>query len=125
MNAASLHLPVIALAIALCPSALLAQSAPKYEVDASWPKDLPDGWITGQLGGICVDAQDNVIVVNRGDITDEEKETSKGAPPIIKFDSAGKVIASWGDRNVVPRSIHGCTVDRDNNVWVAGNGDGI
>ena len=43
------HAASLMLAIALCPSALHAQSAPRYEVDASWPKDLPDGWITGQL----------------------------------------------------------------------------
>ena len=30
-----------------------AQTAPKFAVDASWPKDLPKDWITGQLGGVC------------------------------------------------------------------------
>ena len=74
-----------ALAFALCPSASHAQTAPKYEVDASWPKDLPEGWITGQLGGVCMGAkdsggEDSVYVVNRRNITDEEKETSISAP---------------------------------------------
>ena len=50
----------LALAIGLCPSALQAQSAPKYQLDATWPKDLPEGWITGQLGGVCMGAQDHV-----------------------------------------------------------------
>ena len=102
-----------------------AQTVPKFEVDASWPKPLPDGWITGQLGGVCADAQDRIIVVNRRDITEEEQETSKSAPPIIMFDIAGNVVNSWGDPNVVPRSIHGCYVDHDGSVWVAGNSDGI
>ncbi len=102
-----------------------AQTAPIFEVDASWPKDLPEGWITGQLGGVCTDADDNVYVVNRRDITEEEKETAKSAPSIIKFDAAGKVVASWGEPNVVPGSIHGCYADHDRNLWVGGNNDGI
>jgi DNA-binding beta-propeller fold protein YncE len=102
-----------------------AQTPPKFEVDATWPKPLPEGWITGQLGGICVDARDNVIVVNRRDITAEEAETSVNAPPIIIFNPAGEVIGAFGDPNVVPKSIHGCFVDAANNIWVGGNSDAI
>ena len=101
------------------------QAGPQFEVDPSWPKALPEGWITGQLGGVCVDSHDHVVVVNRRDITEEEAETSKQAPPIIMFDAAGKMIASFGDPDVVPNSIHGCTFDRENNVWVGANVDGI
>jgi hypothetical protein len=87
MNQASLmrHAAALMLALALCPTAAPAQTAPRYEVDASWPKDLPEGWITGQLGGVCTGEQDAVYVVNRRNITDEEKETSTSAPSIIKF----------------------------------------
>ena len=107
------------------PLALIAQTAPHFEVDPSWPKPLPEGWITGQLGGVCTDSHDHIVVVNRRDITAEEAETSQQAPPIIMFDLAGNVIASWGDPNVVPHSIHGCAFDPENNVWVGGNDDGI
>jgi len=120
--------PALALAgaIALISSPLRADNGPRFAIDATWPKELPGDWITGRLGGVCMDAtQDNVYVVNRRDITDEEKETSTSAPSIIKFNPAGDVIASWGDQTTVPGSIHGCTVDRDKNVWVAGNGDGV
>jgi hypothetical protein len=112
------------LAAALVPSAVLAQDAPKFAIDATWPKDLPKDWITGQLGGVCMGAQDHVYVVNRRNITDEEKETSISAPSIIKFDTEGNVVGSWGDQTTVPASIHGCFVDHDGNVWVAGNADG-
>jgi DNA-binding beta-propeller fold protein YncE len=111
---------------ALGPATLHAQNAPKFAIDAVWPKDLPEGWITGRLGGVCMDAaQDNVYVVNRRDITDEEKETSISAPSIIRFNAAGDVVASWGDQTTVPGSIHGCFVDLDKNIWVAGNADAI
>ena len=102
-----------------------AQTAPKFAVDASWPKELPKDWITGQLGGVCTAEQDHIYVVNRRNITDEEKETSISAPSIIKFDMEGNVVGSWGDQSTVPNSIHGCFVDQDKNVYVAGNSDGI
>ena len=107
------------------PLLLVAQNAPQFEVDPSWPKPLPESWITGQLGGVCTDSHDHIAVVNRRDITKEEAETSQQAPPIIMFDQAGNVVASFGDPNVVPHSIHGCAFDSDNNVWVGGNDDGI
>src|ERR1700693_811885 len=109
----------------LFPLVLIAQTAPRFEVDPSWPKPLPEGWITGQLGGVCTDSHDHIVVVNRRDITAEEAETAQQAPSIIMFDMAGNVLASWGDPNVVPHSIHGCAFDPENNVWVGGNDDGI
>ena len=113
------------LASCFFPLALTAQTVPHFEVDSSWPKPLTEGWITGQLGGVCTDSHDHIVVVNRRDITAEEAETAQQAPPIIMFDLAGNVTASWGDPNVVPHSIHGCAFDPENNVWVAGNDDGI
>ncbi len=104
---------------------LMAQDAPRFAVDPTWPRELPGKWINGQLGGVCVDAHDHIVVVDRRNITDEEHETSEQAPPIIMFDMSGDVVASWGDPDTVPDSLHGCSFDTDNNVWVAGNDDGI
>ncbi len=40
----------------------------------------------------------------------------RSEPPILKFDAAGKLLASWGaGMFVFP---HGATVDRDSNLWV-------
>lgn len=36
-----------------------------FEVDPSWPKSLPNNWITGQIGGIAVDDKDNVWAFQR------------------------------------------------------------
>ena len=109
--------------LALLP--LAAQNTPVFEIDPLWPKPLPAGWITGQLGGVCSDSHDHIVVVNRRDITEEEAETSQQAPPIIMFDAAGNLVRSWGDPNVVPNSIHGCYFDKEDNVWVGANVDGI
>jgi len=105
---------------------LQAQSnGPKFEIDPSWPKPLPEGWIIGRTGSTCVDAHDHLIVTNRRDITAEEAETSKQAPSILIFDLAGNLVNSWGDSDTVPGTIHGCFADRENNIWITGNGDGI
>jgi hypothetical protein len=56
------------------------------------------------------------------------------APPVVAYDPAGNVVASWGDASllapgggtkVMPESLHGCFADHDDNIWIAGNADGI
>src|SRR5262245_2292288 len=88
---------VLAVSVALA-SALLAQGrGVRYEEDLSWPKPLPNQWVLGGLGGVCVDAQDHVFILNRQDVADGDLNAGRLAPQIIEFDSAGAVINSWGD----------------------------
>lgn len=118
---------ILAIALAVfCQLPLRAQSMPpKYEVDASWPKPLPDRWVTGGVGGVCVDAQDHVFILNRRDLADNDYDAGKQAPPVMEFDPQGSMVNSWGDPNVTPDTPHGCTVDRDQNIWLTGSDDGI
>ncbi len=103
-----------------------AVDVPRFEVDPYWPKPLPDRWVTGEVGGVCVDAQDHVFVVARGNLVPpKEPKMAKAAPPVIEFDPDGKVINSWGNRDLMPKVLHGCFVDHQGNVWIAGNHDGI
>ena len=52
---------------------VLAQGgAPKFEVDPTWPKPLPENWVTGQVSGVCADNRDHVFIVNRSNITAKE-----------------------------------------------------
>jgi hypothetical protein len=88
---------------------------PKFVVDPSWPKPLPGNWVIGQVSGVCVDAQDNVFIVNRNDLTDKEAEIAQQAPPYIEFDPDGNIVNSFGDWKVVPNVTHGCTMDYENN----------
>ena len=89
----------------LMSTSLFAQTPPRYEVDPTWPKPLPEDWTWGRLGGICVDSHDHVAVVDRRDISDEEAETSHRAPPIVIFDAAGTVIFFFSMRYSGPRAI--------------------
>jgi hypothetical protein len=112
-------------AAATAARAVAIQSAPRFEIDPWWPKPLPEGWITGQLACVYVDHHDHVLIVNRGDITEEEKETCIRAPAVMIFDLAGNMIGSWGDWDVLPSTPHSCAVDKENNVWITANGDGM
>jgi DNA-binding beta-propeller fold protein YncE len=103
-----------------------AQSgAPNFEVDPTWPKPLPENWVTGQVSGVCVDNQDHVFIVNRNNITAKEAEVSRQAPPFIEFNADGNVVNGFGDWETAPNTTHGCIIDHENNFWTAGNGDGI
>src|SRR5215510_14735249 len=82
-----------------------AQTVPKFEVDPSWPKTLPNNWIIGKIGGITVDAQYHIRLNQRPSALDaREKRASTApnvkccvpAPPVIEFDQDGKVVQGWG-----------------------------
>ncbi|HEV8554517.1 MAG TPA: hypothetical protein VGR65_14230 [Casimicrobiaceae bacterium] len=125
-----------------------APKVPTYQVDPFWPKlPLPSSddprttpaflgqkstatgqfkpWVTGEVAGTCTDSQDHVFIVTRGNLVSPETVEAVPAPPVIEFDTSGNVVNAWGDRNVLPNGIHGCFVDYQDNVWIAGNGDGI
>jgi DNA-binding beta-propeller fold protein YncE len=98
---------------------------PHYEVDAAWPKPLPDRWVLGGLGGVCVDAQDHVVILNRQDILDGELDAGRLAPSIIEFDPAGNVVHSWSNPELLDPRLHSCHFDKDNNFWVAAAPSGV
>jgi DNA-binding beta-propeller fold protein YncE len=99
--------------------------APKFQVDPFWPKLLPDRWVFGRPGGVCVDAQYHVFVVDRGDISSYEMKTAKATPPVIDFDPDGNVANSWGNRDLMAKKLHDCTVDYQGNIWIGGSLDGM
>jgi len=117
-------LGLVAIFVVVC-RAQAQDRVSKFVVDSNWPKPLPEHWVIGQVSGVCVDAQDNVFIVNRNDMTDEEGEIAQQAPPYIEFDPEGNLVNSFGDWKVVPNVTHGCKIDYENNFWTAGNGDGI
>src|ERR1700688_3461190 len=106
-------LALLALGVGL---AAQTQGAPKYKVDAEWPKPLPNKWKMGGVTGLAVDKDDNVWVYDRpNDLTDIELEAEL-TPPIadccvrppsmIHFDKNGEVIGSFD----APQG-HGMAID--------------
>src|SRR3984957_16720347 len=126
-----------AAALAFMVTAAVAQQAPKFEIDASCPKPLPNNWIFGQIGGIFVDKDDNVWISQRPrTVNDRDKRAQRGdksiccftAPSVIQFDQQGNVLQAWGGPETAkgfdwPQNEHGMFVDYKNNVWFAGNGE--
>jgi len=110
----------------LCAGNAHAQdNAPKFEVDPMWPKPLPNLWVTGGVGGLCIDSHDHVFILNRRDLTDNDLDAGRQAPVVIEFDPAGNVVNSFGDPSTTPNTPHGCTFDKDDHLWITGTGDGI
>jgi DNA-binding beta-propeller fold protein YncE len=112
-----------------------SKAQPRYRVDASWPKQLPNNWIMGQVGGIAVDSHDNVWVLQRpGSNTKDDlgaaqtpprSECCISAPPLLEFDAAGNLLKSWGGPGAGydwPTIEHSILVDRAGNVWITGSG---
>jgi hypothetical protein len=137
---------------------------PTFTLDSAWPNNLPapvgsDGvahqWVTGEIAGTCVDANDNVYTFNRGwevgvtkngvlqgnesgaIVGQDASASAIPSPPVVAYTPAGDVYTSWGDPSliqsgptyggaaVMPQGAHGCYVDYQGNVWVGGNGDGV
>jgi DNA-binding beta-propeller fold protein YncE len=111
--------------------------APRFEVDPFWPKPLPNHWILGQTIGVSADSHDNIWIIHRpGSLEAGEQHATtnpptaqccRAAPPILEFDSSGKLLQSWGGPGSGydwPESNHGVTVDSKGNVWIGGNGRG-
>src|SRR4051794_31866043 len=93
-------------AIVLAGAPALADDAPRFQVDASWPQTLPNNWIMGQAAGVGVDAQAHVGVIQPPrSLTNDEKAASLNppsskccvpAPPVMDFDPEGKLVRAWG-----------------------------
>src|SRR5438309_1135497 len=92
------------------------QTAPRFKVDPTWPKSLPNKWKMGGVTGLAVDKDDNVWVYDRpNDLTTIELEAEL-TPPIadccvrppsmIHIDKNGSVIGSFD----APQG-HGMDVD--------------
>ena len=127
---------VLAFSALVLATAAPAAEPPKFQVDAGWPKTLPNNWIMGQAAGVAVDAQDHVWVVQRPkSLTDDEKAASFNpprtkccvpAPPVMEFDPDGKLIQAWGGPGQGydwPQNEHGIHVDHKGFVWLAANGE--
>ncbi|HMD30751.1 MAG TPA: hypothetical protein VKG84_02495 [Candidatus Acidoferrales bacterium] len=119
----------------LCFSPVLpAQQPPKLKVDPSWPLELPNNWIMGQIGGLTVDSHDHIWVLQRpGTDTPDELGAAQtpqrsmcclAAKPVLEFDSSGKLLNAWGGPGAGydwPKTEHGIHVDKNGNVWIGGN----
>jgi len=108
-------------------AAQVQAQAPQFEVDARWPRPLPNRWLVGAIAGVAVDARDHVWIVHRpGTLQpNETRSIWRAAPPVIEFDEDGNVVSTWGgpgDGYEWPDLEHGILVDENEHVWLGGGG---
>jgi hypothetical protein len=109
--------------------------APRFEVDPTFPKPLPNGWLMGMAIGVGVDAEDHIWIVHRPDTLSASEAAAdqtppvgsccSAAPPVLEFDQEGNLLRSWGgpgEGYEWPQSNHGIFIDHTGIVWIGGNG---
>jgi hypothetical protein len=95
--------------------------APMFQVDAAWPT-IPNNWVLGEVTSISVDRKDHIWVLHVPQSI-PEAQRANAAPPVLEFDAAGKLLASWGgpgDGYEWPGREHGIFVDANDFVWIGG-----
>ena len=96
---------------------------PTFRLDPAWPT-IPNNWVLGEVTSIAVDARDHIWVLHRPRSI-PEAQRANAAPPVLEFDTAGKLLGSWGGPATGydwPEREHGIFVDAKGFVWISGNG---
>jgi DNA-binding beta-propeller fold protein YncE len=93
---------------------------PRFGVDPTWPKELPNNWIVGQVGGLSVDKENDIWVYQRpySDTSDELDAAQSPqaaiccypAPPVLEFDTNGNLLNAWGPIENITCCAPGTTV---------------
>ena len=97
--------------VALIGAQASAQHAP-YRQSQGWA-DIPEAFEWGQVIAVDVDADGNVYAFHR---CSSSTCVGRSESPLLKFDSSGKHVMSWGSGMLVWP--HGLDVDGQGNVWI-------
>ena len=92
----------------------------KYELVKDWPQLIP-GFLLSPVSGVGVDNQQNIFIFQRTgrQWTEPFPDSLISSNTIFLLDRVtGKILNSWGSNLFIMP--HGLTVDKENNVWVAG-----
>jgi DNA-binding beta-propeller fold protein YncE len=96
-------------------------NAPALQLDPSWPQPLPNKWMLGAVCGTALGPHDHIWILHRPKTLGENQKSA--APPVIEFDSQGKMVRAWGGPGAGyewPTQEHGLFIDYKGNVWVSG-----
>ena len=80
-----------------------APRTPRYRPVEDWGQ-MPELWSLREATSLAVDADNNVVVFNRGE------------HPVIVFDSEGKFVRAWGEG--LFRHPHAITIGPDGSYWL-------
>jgi len=80
----------------------------RYELCPDWAQ-VPDGWSFIDIGGIAIDEDDNVYVLNRSEL------------PVMVFDCTGRNLGHWGES--LFKRAHGARLAPDGAIFCTDDGD--
>ncbi len=91
--------------ILLLSSCLLsaASQGQEYVLDPNWPQPLPDGIEWGQVPNVTIDQDGFIYAFHRAE------------PPVLKFDSDGKLVDTFGSEWIA--TPHGFRAAPDGSLW--------
>jgi len=92
-----------ACALSIAPA--FANDLPRFQVDASWPKTLPNNLDHGTAADVAVDAQDRVWVIQRPRTLSDDEKAATFNPPLT-----GTYKRHWG-------AVHNLAVDSMDNIY--------
>lgn len=116
-----------------------ADAVPAFQVDPTWPQELPNDWILGSVTGVFVDARDHVWITHLPETLTPEETSAVQDPPlgtccvpapmVLELDPEGALVQAWGEWPVSggpgegdperwPRNPHGIFVDHQDFVWI-------
>lgn len=119
------------------PADAAADRHPGFSVDPAWPRQLPHGYVLGQIGGLTTDGDGNIWVLSRPralvTVLNDPPDAASGvaAPAVIQLSPDGRFLRGWGGPFAArpgdaaydwPVQEHGIAVDSRGNVWICGNG---
>jgi 6-bladed beta-propeller protein len=90
------------LAVAFAAAAVVS-AAESYKLVEGWGT-LPAGQTWGEVTGVDIDSKGTIIAVRRSE------------PPILEFDSTGKLLKTWGEKMFAWP--HGFRIDKEGNLWI-------
>ena len=107
-TATSVPVGLCCLFVATMAVVALAQTAPVYKFDPTWPKlPLPNQWTFGGVTGLTVDSNDVVWIAHRPNNLDDTEnyatfdppraECCVRAPAILAFNASGDLVHAWGE----------------------------
>lgn len=111
---------LLVVAASLSPAAQKLPTAPQFALDPNWPT-IPNNWVLGEVTSISVDTRDHIWVLHVPQSIPEARRAN-AAPPVLEFDTAGKLLSSWGGPSAgtwLGRE-HGIFADAKGFIWLGG-----
>jgi len=91
---------------------------PRFELVRDWPvTPLGQRWLTGGLGGICTGPENQIYLLNRQNVVEEDLDAALLAPPVIELNAEGTVVRGWGDPSTIGGRLHDCFAG-DDELWL-------